>query len=89
MQDLSIVIGAEASSADIVATIRKAGKALVDDVRMIDEYRGEQVPEGKRGLTYSITYRSSERTLVDREAANCHKRIVRALQARFGARLRT
>ncbi len=88
VQDLSIVVGADASSADIVATISKAGKALVDDVRMVDHYRGEQVPEGKRGLTYSITYRSPDRTLVDREAAACHQRILRALQARFGARLR-
>ena len=89
VQDLSIVVGADTSSADIVATIRKAGKALVDDVRMVDHYRGEQVPEGRRGLTYSITYRSSDRTLVDREAAACHQRILRALEARFGAKLRT
>ena len=89
VQDLSIVVGVDVSSADIVATIRKAGKALVDDVQMVDQYRGEQVPEDKRGLTYSITYRSSERTLVDREAAACHQRIVRALQARFGAKLRS
>ena len=89
VQDLSIVVGNDASSADIVATIRKAGKALVDDVQMVDQYRGEQVPDDKRGLTYSITYRSPDRTLVDRDAANCHKRILRALQARFGAKLRT
>lgn len=89
VQDLSIVVGNDAPSADIVATIRKAGRALVDDVRMVDQYRGEQVPQDKRGLTYSITYRSPERTLVDQEAANCHQRILRALQARFGAKLRT
>ncbi|MCY3801570.1 MAG: phenylalanine--tRNA ligase subunit beta [Chloroflexi bacterium] len=89
VQDLSIVVGTDVPSADIVATIRKAGRALVDDVRIVDQYRGEQVPEDKRGLTYSITYRSPERTLVDREAANCHQRILRALQARFGATLRT
>ena len=89
VQDLSIVVGNDVPSADIVATIRKAGRALVDEVRMVDQYRGEQVPDDKRGLTYSITYRSPDRTLVDREAANCHQRIVRSLEGRFGAMLRT
>lgn len=89
VQDLSIVIGSDSSSAEIVAAIRQAGKALVDQVRMTDQYRGEQVPEGMRGLTYSITYQSSDRTLVDEEAAGCHQRILRTLEARFGAKLRT
>ncbi len=89
VQDLSIVVGNDSVAADIVAAIRQAGKALVDGVRMVDQYRGGQVPEGKRGLTYSITYRSVDRTLVDEDAAACHQRILKALEARFGAKLRT
>ena len=83
------VMTTNSSSSEIVAAIRQAGKALVDHVMMTDQYRGEQVPEGMRGLTYSITYRSHDRTLVDEEAAGCHQRILRTLEARFGAKLRT
>ena len=89
VQDLSITVDAESRSLDLVESINEAGGNLVTDVILVDEYRGEQVPAGKRGLTYSITYRAADRTLVDSEAAECHARILRALEGRFGAELRS
>ena len=88
VQDLSIVVDIDAPSGDIVETIHQSGTNLIDNIQLIDQYRGEQVPKGKRGLTYSITYRSATRTLVDDDAASIHDRILKALQGRFGAMLR-
>ena len=89
VQDVSIVVDLESESADFTEAILRAGGGMVESVRLVDEYRGDQVPTGKRGLTYSIIYRNPDRTLTDDEVAAQHAKIVRALEARFEATLRT
>ncbi len=44
-------------SAQVEDLVRSAGRPLVESVRLVDEYRGDQVPDDMRGLTYAITYR--------------------------------
>ena len=88
IQDISIVVDLNSRAADFVDAIQSAGGDMVESVALVDEYRGDQVPAGKRGLTFSIVYRDAERTLTDDEVAARHARIVRSLEARFGATLR-
>ena len=88
IQDISIVVDLNSRAADFVDAIQSAGGDVVESVALVDEYRGDQVPAGKRGLTFSIVYRDAERTLTDDEVAARHARIVRSLEARFGATLR-
>ena len=52
---------------------------------VFDEYRGEQIGEGKKSLAFRTAYGSPERTLTDEEAAAVRSRIVEALAERFGA----
>ncbi len=89
VQDVSIVVDLDSESAAFSEAILSAGGGIIESVRLIDEYRGDQVPTGKRGLTYSIVYRNPETTLTDDEVATQHAKIVRALEARFQATLRT
>lgn len=89
VQDISIVVELESEAAAFADAIVSAGGGMVESVRLVDEYRGDQVPAGRRGLSYSIVYRNPDRTLTDDEVAAQHARIVRSLEARFKATLRT
>ena len=89
VQDVSIVVDLNSVSAEFQDAILSAGGGTVESVRLVDEYRGDQVPAGKRGLTFSIVYRDPQRTLTDDEVATQHAKIVRSLEARFHATLRT
>ena len=88
LRDLSIVIDPAHSSARVEELIRSAGKPLVESVRLVDEYRGDQVPDEMRGLTYAITYRDTGRTLTEKAVERRHRGVVKALGAKFGAKLR-
>jgi phenylalanyl-tRNA synthetase beta chain len=46
------------------------------------------VGPGKKSIAFSVTFQSPERTLTDEDAGELRSRIVDALQAAFGARLR-
>ncbi len=88
LRDLSIVIDPTHLSAKVEELIRSAGGPLLESVRLVDEYRGDQVPADKRGLTYTITYRDPGKTLTEKAVERRHRGVVKALAAKFGAQLR-
>ena len=89
LRDLAIVVDAEVTQAEVQDTIQRAGRPLLQSARLFDEYRGEQVPAGKRSLAYALSYAAPDRTLTDKQADRAHNRVVRALQHRLGAELRS
>ena len=88
LRDLSIVIDPAHHSSAVEDLIRSAGRPLVESVRLLDEYRGDQVPADMRGLTYAITYRDSGKTLTEKAVDRRHRGVVKALGSKFGAKLR-
>ena len=87
-QDLAFVVDENVASAELVTAIREAAGEALHHVEPFDEYRGEQIGDGKRSLAFRVAFGSNERTLTDEEATKLRARIVAALQSRFGAELR-
>jgi len=61
---------------------------ILEDIRLFDVYRGEQVGRGKKSVAFSLTYRNNDRTLTDEEADRAHAEVVEMLKERFHAVLR-
>ena len=88
LQDLAFVVDEDVTAAELSAAIREAGGEPLREVRVFDEYRGEQIGAGKRSLAFRVAFGSPERTLSDEDAAPLRAAIVDALAERFGAVLR-
>ncbi|HEY8349043.1 MAG TPA: phenylalanine--tRNA ligase subunit beta [Clostridia bacterium] len=67
--------------------IGKAGK-IFEEAKLFDVYRGKQVPEGKKSVAYSITFRAHDRTLTDEEVNKAMEKITNTLSDELGAQLR-
>ena len=80
-RDLSVVCDEETPMMEVEKAIQKAVGKSLEDVTLFDVYRGEQVPAGKKSLSFAITMRSFERTLTDEEADNAVRRVLKALDA--------
>ncbi|HLY87211.1 MAG TPA: phenylalanine--tRNA ligase subunit beta [Gaiellaceae bacterium] len=87
-QDLAFVVDDDVSAADILAVIREAAGELLRELAVFDEYRGEQIGEGKRSLAFRLAFGSPEGTLTDEDVAPVRASIVDAVSSRFGAVLR-
>jgi phenylalanyl-tRNA synthetase beta chain len=87
-QDLAFVIDEEVPAAELLAAIREAAGELLRELEVFDEYRGEQIGEGKRSLAFRLAFGSAEGTLTDEDVAPVRASIVDALATRFGAILR-
>ncbi|MEX2587051.1 MAG: phenylalanine--tRNA ligase subunit beta [Actinomycetota bacterium] len=77
--DLAVALPEGVASADVIATARAAGGPLLESVRIIDVYRGEQVGPGRKSLAFSLTFRSLERTLNENEAIEARDAIAAAI----------
>jgi phenylalanyl-tRNA synthetase beta chain len=74
MRDLALVCPKETAAADVLAVIRKAGGALLEDCALFDVY------EAKNSLAYRLTFRAPDRTLTDEEADGAIQRVLKKLQ---------
>jgi phenylalanyl-tRNA synthetase beta chain len=87
-QDLAFVVEDGVLAAALLTAIRAAGGDLLRDVSVFDEYRGQQVGEGKRSLAFRLSFGSPERTLTDEDVAPARAAIADAVGEQFGAVLR-
>jgi phenylalanyl-tRNA synthetase beta chain len=87
-QDLAFVVDETVSAAEVLAAIREAAGELLRELDVFDEYRGEQIGEGKRSLAFRLAFGSPEGTLTDEDVAPLRASIVDALATRFDAVLR-
>ncbi len=88
-EDLAVVVDEGVPAVEVARVIREAGGTLVVDVALFDLYRGPNIPAGKKSLAFHITYQALDRTLKDKDVERIRKRIVRELEKRLGATLRS
>ncbi len=87
-RDISLLVSQDIRSEQIVELIKQHGGQQVTKVTLFDEYFGEQIPKGFRGLSYSIEYRNPEKTLTSDEVDGLHKQVCQALAEELKAQLR-
>ena len=75
-------------SREITRGIKKSGNINLEKIELIDLYRGKQIPPGRVGLTYRLTFRSRERTLREEEVNDFFSRIISDLKTAFPIELR-
>ncbi|HIZ23050.1 MAG TPA: phenylalanine--tRNA ligase subunit beta [Candidatus Blautia faecigallinarum] len=89
--DISMLFDSGAVWTDIYETImgKKKASALLKDAAFVDEYRGKQIPQGKKSVTIRLTIASSEKTLTSQEIENAAGQVMKKLEKKMGAELRT
>jgi phenylalanyl-tRNA synthetase beta chain len=86
-RDIALIVDEGASSASIQQIIDR--HKLVASSRPFDMYTGEGVPGGKKSAAYRIVFQSEKATLTSEAIDRAQGDILRQLQRRLGAELRT
>ncbi len=87
-QDLAFVVDDNVPAGELLAAAREAAGAELREVRFLSDYRGDQIPAGKKSVAFAVAFQSPERTLSDEDATRLRSAVVAALATRFGAELR-
>jgi phenylalanyl-tRNA synthetase beta chain len=89
--DISMLFDADTIWKDMYDVImgKKKASALIKKASFVDEYRGKQIPEGKKSVTIRLTIGSNEKTLTSQEIEKAADQAIKKLSKAFGAGLRT
>lgn len=87
-RDIAVIVDEAAGAGDVMEAIKKAAGNRCERVQLFDVYEGEQLGAGKKSLAYSLTLRATDATLTDAEIDAVMDKVLKALQAEFGAALR-
>ncbi len=85
-RDISMFVAQEVPAAQVRDIVADCEESLVAHLQVLEDYRDPaHVPEGQKGMLWSVTYRSQDRTLTDAEVDKAHKRIEEKLLGDLGA----
>ncbi|MCA9180300.1 MAG: hypothetical protein KDA51_02585, partial [Planctomycetales bacterium] len=87
-RDLAIVVDDTVLWADIEGAVRALNTPHLRGLEFFDEFRGKQIPAGKKSLAFAMVFRDEERTLVSSEVDEQVSKIIEALKATCGAEIR-
>ena len=87
-RDLALLVGAQQPAAQVGATIRAAGGALLEAVDAFDVYSGSGVPEGMRSIAWRLRFRAADRTLTDTEVDGVIRKVLVRLKEELGVEQR-
>lgn len=87
-QDLSLVVANEIPAGEIRAVILEGAGELLEQVTLVDDYRGDNVAAGHKSLTFALRFRAADRTLTQVEASESRDKAVELANAKYGATLR-
>ena len=88
-RDFSFVCDEEVAVAALENCMKRAGGATLESVKLFDIYRGPQIGEGKKSVSFAVMLRAADRTLTDEEADGAVKKILKRLESECGAVLRS
>lgn len=87
-RDISLVVDQSVTNDQILAVMNKRGGAYLNNVRLFDVYEGENVPDGKKSMAYSLTYVDPRETLKDEVVNTAFEKIKKRLTADLNAEIR-
>ncbi|MGI6295946.1 MAG: phenylalanine--tRNA ligase subunit beta [Armatimonadota bacterium] len=85
---MAVVVPDDVKYERLEAIIAESGKGYIEQIRLLDVYRGEQVGTGRASLTVSMVFRSPEKTLTDEEVNSVLGSVKEALTRDIGAGFR-
>jgi phenylalanyl-tRNA synthetase beta chain len=89
INDISFTLDKAILHKEVEETILSLNIKELENVYIYDIFEGKNIPEGKKSVTYTLRFRSENRTLTSEEVREKVDKVMDALQKRFRAELRT
>ncbi|HCI44560.1 MAG TPA: phenylalanine--tRNA ligase subunit beta [Candidatus Omnitrophica bacterium] len=85
VRDVSLAVKTSVQFQQVCATAFRLGSGILNSVKFNEEYLGEKIPAGQRGIVFSLRYKAADRTLREEEVNDVHAKILRAFVEEMGA----
>ncbi|MGE3278204.1 MAG: phenylalanine--tRNA ligase subunit beta [Candidatus Altimarinota bacterium] len=82
--DISVVVDSTTMVSDIEKTVRSIEPGCLKKIKLMDVYQGASVGEGKKSITFSLSYQHPERTFHEKEIQSILESLIKKLEEAGG-----
>jgi len=86
-RDITIIVDSGVETGRIIDKLEDFREELVESIHVFDVFEGDPIPDGKKSVSFRITYRSMNETLHDEAVNRIHKELTQRLVTFFNAAL--
>ena len=88
-RDFAFVVDKEVKAQDLINAISSVDQKLISNIKVFDVYEGENIPENQKSIAINVTIQSSEKTLNDSDLENINNSIIKTVENKTGAKIRS
>ena len=88
-RDFAFVVNKDVSSQDLINAISNINQSLISNIKVFDVYEGSNIPENQKSIAINVTIQSYEKTLDDSDLDKINKLIIKAVENKTGAKIRS
>ena len=87
-RDIAMLVPEAVAAGALVDAVLQVQDPLIEQCEIFDVYQGDSVKRGLKSVALSVTYRSSQKTLTEKNVEKVHTKIVNMLGSKFEGTLR-
>ncbi len=88
-RDFAFIVNKEIKAQDLIDAVSTVDQKLISNIKVFDVYEGENIPENQKSIAISVTLQSLEKTLNDNDLENINNLIIKTVENKTGAKLRS
>jgi len=88
-RDFAFVVNRDVKAQDLINAISSVDQKLISNIKIFDVYEGENIPNNQKSIAISVTIQSPEKTLNDSDLEKINNQIVKTVESKTGAKIRS
>ncbi|MDA7574524.1 phenylalanine--tRNA ligase subunit beta [Candidatus Pelagibacter sp.] len=88
-RDFAFIVAKEVKAQDLINAVLSVDQKLISNIKVFDVYEGGNIPENQKSIAISVTIQSTEKTLNDYDLENINNLIIKTVESKTGAKIRS
>jgi phenylalanyl-tRNA synthetase beta chain len=88
-RDFAFIVDKNFSGQELIEVISNVDKDLIKDVNIFDVYYGDNIPENKKSIAVNVTIQSMKKTLKEQDLDQLNNLIIKSVENKTGAKIRS
>ncbi|MFL2903161.1 MAG: phenylalanine--tRNA ligase subunit beta [Candidatus Pelagibacter sp.] len=88
-RDFAFIVNKEVNAQDLINAVSSVDQNLISNIKVFDVYEGENIPDNQKSIAISVTIQSYEKTLNDSDLENINNSIIKTVENKTGAKIRS
>ena len=88
-RDFAFIVNKEVKAQDLINAVLSVDQKLISNVKIFDVYEGENIPGNQKSIAISLTIQSFEKTLNDNDLEKINNLIIKTVENKTGAKIRS